>query len=91
MPTFSDSDNPDLISFQPRPIQALVGRLNVGGRVVSSLTRIWEPGDTRRCFLCPTCRASHAHNVCAVLTTDDFGPDVESIPSFDLHGREVGS
>lgn len=73
--------SPATIPIQPRPVQCLASTLSG----VTAITRIWRPGDTQRCLLCPTCTADHAHGVCTVQTTVPVGPDVDSVLYFSLH------
>jgi hypothetical protein len=54
------------VPFIPKPIQVFVG--THGG--ITAITRVWKPGDTRLCRLCPRgcCCADHALGVCQIMT-----------------------
>jgi hypothetical protein len=41
----------------PRPRLTSVSYLMVGSKVVSSVVRVWRPGDAERCRLCRRCQA----------------------------------
>jgi hypothetical protein len=70
---------------QPEPIQVLVSRMPMPGGTVTALARLWKPGDTRRCRLCPAgCRADHRNNACLV-TVDRDVPNEEA-PLLTLRG-----
>lgn len=50
---------PITIAMQPTPWLAMVAYLDVGAHRVTSISRSWREGDSARCQLCPTCKASY--------------------------------
>lgn len=56
---------------QPVPLHTSICTDTVGKVPVSSITRVWAPGDTRRCSLCPECSATHEANFCAIMITNE--------------------
>jgi hypothetical protein len=69
---------------QPVPLVTFVSRLNG----VTAIGRRWEPGDTRRCRLCPDCTAEHDLDGCLITTEDEVATDEANLYSFDSWGDE---
>ena len=78
-----DSILPFLVP-QPRPQVTMVNHLEVAGRTVSSITRRWADGDTRRCMLCPSCCAYDG--VCNIMV--DCRVSLDEAKGFDANGCE---
>jgi hypothetical protein len=84
-----DRSTVQMIRPDPVPRKTYVGQENNGGWV-SSITRLWNPGDTDRCQRCPigTCCADHEENLCTYqvkgFVEDDEGWDHSpaKIPGF---------
>lgn len=83
----SRSNRRATVPIQPEPLNWIVSFLPGRDGGATAITRLWSPGDTRRCRLCPTCTALHAFNSCQVQARGEI-PE-ESIPLFSLHGRDV--
>jgi hypothetical protein len=87
-------------SRQPLPLACLVARLQVLGRPIAAIARLWMPGDASRCRLCPKCSATACGTFCLVLTERDvpdrdtplfrFGDAPATIPYHDGHGGNDG-
>lgn len=84
---------PHVIAFaaaRPEPVDVTLCRIDVNGVTVSSLTRFWAEGDTRRCRLCPRCTANHARSTCSILVTVPVAATVEEAGLFDARELRWG-
>ena len=72
---------------QPVPILTHSARMNVRGQVVTSIMRIWAPGDVLRCRLCDRCSADRPAGAC-MLMVDRF-VSAGQAPLFDSRGLAV--
>lgn len=61
------------LELQPHPRLALVARLDG----YTAITRVWNPGEARRCRLCPAgcCTLERAADVCTVLVNESVPTD----------------
>jgi hypothetical protein len=82
-----DDPRREVLPIQPEPVNWLVSFMPGRDGGVTSITRFWEPGDTRRCRLCPACTAIHARATCQVQARGEVADG--SVPLFSLHGRRV--
>lgn len=65
----SGDDSPNVVPFQPEPLETEFRVLPYPSGVQARATvRFWRPGDSRRCRLCGDgCTARHDRNYCLVL------------------------
>jgi hypothetical protein len=57
----------DLVVAQPIPKATLIARTYVGSTAVSSVLRIWKPGDVAHCRLCAPGQCSAHGDACMLL------------------------
>jgi hypothetical protein len=86
-----ESDPPEgplvaTLPLQPKPLEWIDSYLPGLSGGVTTVTRIWRPGDTRHCRLCPGCTAAHEYNVCQVSVRGPVA--AKDLPVLSLHGRE---
>lgn len=55
-----------ILPFQPQPRKTHSSRLEVAGKVVTTILRFWGAGDTEKCKLCSDCTAHRDEGVCCI-------------------------
>jgi hypothetical protein len=82
------ADSPDVVLFQPRPIDTRVTHYDTLDETVTTINREWKPGDSGpdgRCRRCLTCVARN--NKCQM----SIGADIPRAQAWDWSPRAIGA